>query len=365
MAAGRLRAVPRFAGERLAADAVAAVDSTDQAAAVLALGRQLRHARALVDAAALPSADAPGGLAVAGMGGSAVGARLAIGVLGDRLRRPVLVADGYELPSWVGPGTLVLCSSYSGTTEEAHACYGQARERGATIVVASTGGPLTARAQADGVPVIRLPGGLQPRAAVGYSLVCALAVAAACGAAPSLREELGPAARLVDELAVEWGPAGDERGVAKELARRLFGAVSVVVGAGSTAAVAYRWKCQLNENAKVPAFCSVLPEADHNEICGWDAAPTLGTFAAVFLEDTEHRPEIRRRTDFTARAALDSGVRVARVTAHGDTRLQRVLSLVLLGDLVSLYLAVLREVDPMEIRAIQELKAALAVTRHG
>jgi glucose/mannose-6-phosphate isomerase len=286
-------------------------------------------------------------------------------VLGGRLRRPVTVADGYELPSWVGPGTFVLCSSYSGTTEETLSCYEHAREAAATIVVASTGGPLVSRAYADGVPVIRLPGGLQPRAAVGCSLVCALAAAASCGAAPSLREELEAAARLVDELAVEWGPAADERGLAKELARRLFGAVSVVVGAGSTAPVAYRWKCQLNENAKLPAFCSVLPEADHNEICGWQAAATLGTFGAVFLEDANDRPEIRRRTELTARAALDGGIRVARVTARGDTRLERVLSLVLLGDLVSLYLAVLGETDPVEIRAIHELKAALMFTTRG
>src|SRR6185437_1379697 len=167
MAAGRLSVVRR--AKPLAADTVAAVDCTGQGAAMLALGRQLRHARELVDAAGLPSVGAPRGLIVAGMGGSAVGARLAIGVLGDRLRRPITVADGYELPRWAGPGALVLCSSYSGTTEETLACYDQARERAARIIVATTGGPLMARAQADGVPVIRLPGGLQPRAALGYS----------------------------------------------------------------------------------------------------------------------------------------------------------------------------------------------------
>jgi dihydroorotate dehydrogenase (NAD+) catalytic subunit len=103
--------------------------------------------------------------------------------------------------------------------------------------------------------------------------------------------------RLVDELAAEWGPDGPEDGEAKRLARSLHGTVPVVSGPGLAGAVAYRWKCQLNENAKLPAFCSVLPEADHNEICGWEAATACGTFAAVFLEDVEHRPEIRRRVD--------------------------------------------------------------------
>jgi glucose/mannose-6-phosphate isomerase len=359
MATGRLTAVPRFAGSRLAPDSVAAVDSTGQAAAMLALGGQLRHAAELVAAVRLPTLAAPRALVVAGMGGSAVGGRLAIGVLGARLRLPLVVADGYELPSWVGPDTAVLCSSYSGATEETLACYRQARAHGASIVVASSGGPLTARAHADDVPVIRLPGGLQPRAAVGYSLVCAVAAAAACGAAPPLLDELEPAARLLDELAAEWGPQGEDRNTAKALARRLSGAVSVIVGAGATAPVAYRWKCQLNENAKVPAFASVLPEADHNEICGWEPASQPAQFAAVFLEDADHAPEIQRRVELTARAALDGGVRVARVRARGDSALERVLSLVLLGDLVSLYVAVLRAADPVEIRAIHELKAAL------
>lgn len=342
--------------------AVAAVDSTAQASDILALGPHLRDARERVAAAELRRIEASDGLVVAGMGGSAVGARLAAGVLSDRLRRPLVVADGYSLPSWVGSGTLVLCSSYSGATEETLACYEQARRLAAPILVASSGGPLTERALADGVPVVRLPRGLQPRAAVGYSLVCALAAASLCRAAPPLRRDLEGAAALMDRLASDWGPEGPDNGPAKALARRLVGLAPVIVGAGATAPVAYRWKCQLNENAKVPAFCSALPEADHNEICGWDAAAQIGAFAAIFLEDDDDPPQVRRRIRLTAAAAKTGALLVRRVSGHGETRLQRLLSLVLLGDLVSLYVAVLRGVDPADIRAISELKTALALT---
>jgi glucose/mannose-6-phosphate isomerase len=134
----------------------------------------------------------------------------------------------------------------------------------------------------------------------------------------------------------------------------------VITGTGSTAAVAYRWKCQINENAKIPAFAAVLPEADHNEICGWATAGEFGDLAAVFLEDPDDRPEIGRRVELTAELA-DAGARtVERVAGAGSGRLQRLLSLVLLGDLASLYLAVLRQVDPVEIEAISTLKAALS-----
>jgi glucose/mannose-6-phosphate isomerase len=356
-----MKLVDRPGTDRLSPAAVAAVDSTAQAVDLLSLGGHLRDALARVDAAGLRPLDAPGALVVAGMGGSAVGARLAVGVLADRLRRPVVVADGYDLPSWIGRDAMVLCSSYSGTTEETLTCYEQARRRGAPLLAASSGGALTERAIAEGVPVIPLPSGLQPRAAVGYSLICALEAAALAGAGPSLRAEVEPAATLVDALAADWGPGGPESGLAKALARRLAGSVPVITGAGLTAPIAYRWKCQCNENAKVPAFSSVLPEADHNEICGWRAAGELGAFSAVFLEDRDHTPEIARRFELTARLTSAGARTVERVAGHGSGRLQRLLSLVLLGDLVSLYLAVLRGADPVEIRAIAELKTALQV----
>ena len=179
-------------------EAVAAVDSTGQAAEMLGLGEHLVDALWRVESAAIAPAEAPGGLIVAGMGGSAIGGRLAAGAIGPRLRRPLAAADDYTLPGWAGPDTMVLCSSYSGGTEETLAAYDEAGERGAPRIVATTGGELAARARRDGVPVIPVPGGFQPRAAVGYSLVAALEVAALCGAAPSLRGEVEAAASLAE-----------------------------------------------------------------------------------------------------------------------------------------------------------------------
>jgi glucose/mannose-6-phosphate isomerase len=344
----------------LTAEAVAAVDSTGQAAEICDLGIHLRDSLWRVDSAGLGALDAPGGLVVAGMGGSAVGALLARGALHDRLRRPLLVADGYELPSWIGEDALVLCSSYSGATAETLACYDAAREAGAKIVVATTGGPLAERARGDRVPVVPLPGGFQPRAAVGYSLVAALETAALAGAGPSLRGEVEAAASLVEGLAAEWGPDSAEDSEAKALARRLEGTVPVFMGAGLTAPAAYRWKCQLNENSKLLAFASELPELDHNEVVGWSGSPDAERFAAVFLEDPEAHERVRARVEVTAGLIEPSAAAVERVRPRGNSPFERVVSLVLLGDLVSLYLAVLRGVDPGEIAAIDTLKRELA-----
>jgi glucose/mannose-6-phosphate isomerase len=344
----------------LTAAAVAAVDSTGQAAEMLSLGEHLTDALWRFDSAGIAPVDAPGGLIVAGMGGSAVGGRLALGLLEPQLKRPMAISDGYGLPGWAGPDTLVLCSSYSGSTEETLAAYDAAAERGAPRLVATTGGALGERARRDGVPVIPIPGGFQPRATVGYSLVAAVEAAALCGAAPSLRGEIESAAALARELAAEWGPNGADDNEAKALARRLEGTVPVIAGAEQSFAAAYRWKSQINENAGLPAFASPMPELCHNEIVGWPAARSLGRFSAVFLDDTGNHPRNALRTELVAQQAAEWADVVERVQPRGGSKVSSLIALVLLGDLVSLYLAVLRGKDPSDVAPIAALKAALA-----
>jgi glucose/mannose-6-phosphate isomerase len=340
-------------------DSIVACDPTGQAGEILDLPAHLRDALWRVDSAAIAPRNAPGGLIVAGMGGSSIGGRLARAAIGPRARRSLTVVGGYSLPAWAGPDTLVLCASYSGGTEETLACYDHAADLGAPRIVATTGGPLAERARRDGVAVIPLPGGFQPRAAVGYAFVAALEVAALAGVAPSLRDEVQAAATLAESLGAEWGLDGPDDGLPRRLARALVDTVPVIAGSELMSEVAYRWKTQINENAELPAFASALPELDHNEIVGWASARELARFSAVFLEDPQQHPRNARRIELTARAAEAGAVVVERVSAVGETRTERVVSLVLLGDLVSLYLAVLRGIDPVSVHAIDELKAAL------
>lgn len=339
--------------------AIGALDSSGQLADILGMPAHLADALWRVESANLASQDSSDGLVVAGMGGSSVGGALARAVLGDRASRPVVLARGYELPAWTTPNTTVLCSSYSGETEETLAVYDAARALGARQIVVTSGGTLAASARADGVPVIPLPGGFQPRAAVAYTLVVSLEVAGLCGAGEGLHSEVDVAAAHAERLVAEWGPEGDEDSLAKSLARGLSGTVPQIAGAGLTAPIAYRWKTQFNENAKTPAFSNELPELDHNEIEGWEGAPALAPFSAVFLDDSDLHPRVRQRIELTRGLVESRGVPTFRVDTIGETRTERLVSLVLLGDLVSLYVAVLAGVDPGPIALIDKLKSAL------
>jgi len=316
----------------------------------LDLPNQLRDALWRIETARLEPADSAG-LMVCGMGGSAIGGDLAAAALADRLTKPLITARGYGLPPWAPAGAAVLCSSYSGDTEEILACYAAAEALGAQRLVATTGGELAEAARRDGVSVIGLPAGLQPRAAVGYMFCVAAELAALAVAAPRINTEIDAAASHLGE------GFGAAEARAAELASRIGDATPVIYGSDLTAPVAYRWKTQVNENAKLPAFSSALPEADHNELEGWSGAG--GRFAAIFLEDRDQHPRERRRFELTARAVEPHAAAVLRIETEGEPRAERLLHAVMLGDLVSLELAKGRGVDPLPVEAIERFKAEL------
>ena len=317
---------------------------------VLGIPDQLRDALWRIESARLEPGEAAG-VMICGMGGSAIGGDLAAAALGDRLTRPLLTVRGYGLPTWATPEWTVLCSSYSGETEETLACFAAAEALGARRIVASTGGALTDQARAAGLPVVGLPGIFQPRAAVAYMFAVAAEVAAPAGAAPRIHTEIDTAAAFLEtELEALQARAA-------ELAGQIGERYPVFYGADLTAPVARRWKCQANENAKLPAFYSELPEADHNELCGWGVPEA--DLAAVLLEDADQHPRERRRIELTAAAIAADGTPALRVETAGETRVARLLWAIMLGDLVSLELAGARGVDPLPIEAIERFKQAM------
>ncbi len=344
----------------LTRSAIATVDGSDQLGDVLALPEHLRDALWRAESAIMEERDAPAGMVVAGMGGSAIGGALARAALGDQSTRPIFVTRGYGLPAWTTPDTMVLCVSYSGDTEETLACYESAGLLGAKRTVATTGGRLAEMARADNVPVIPLPGGLQPRAAVAYMIVASLEVAALCGVGPRMTSEIDVAASHTEQLVAEWGPDAPEQSLGKDVARGLHGTTPLITGAGLTTPIAYRWKTQINENSKQLCFSSELPEMDHNEIVGWEGAAAQGRFSAVFLDDSDAHPRLKERMALSESVIAPNAAASFRLETRGQTGIERVVSLVLLGDLVSIYLAALRGVDPGPVRVLDELKAALA-----
>jgi glucose/mannose-6-phosphate isomerase len=327
----------------LTRESIEAVDPGGMLGEVRAQPLQLGDALWRTESAGIRPRDRAGGLVVCGMGGSAIGGDLANAALGDRATRPITVVRGYALESWTPPESMVLCASYSGETEETLACFEAAGAAGAQRVVLTTGGTLAGLA----------------RAAVIYMTIAALECAALCGAAPGLRSEIDMATGLLETLVEEWGPGSDEDSTAKEIARELHGTLPVIHGAASTVAPARRWSTQINENADSPAFWTELPEANHNQICGWESGRAMAPFAGVFLCDADQHPRVQRHVELAAAELERAGAPAIQTHTRGDSRLERVLSAVLLGDLVSVYMAVLAGVDPTPTPALARFKQQL------
>jgi glucose/mannose-6-phosphate isomerase len=344
--------------EPLAPEAIAAADPRGMLGDVLAQPGQVADALWRVESAGIKRQARRGGLVVCGMGGSAIGGDLAAAAIGTRARAPITVVRGYQLPRWVLEGdALVVCSSYSGDTEETLHCFEAASEAGLPRVAVTTGGKLAAAARDDGVPVIGVPSGMQPRAAVVYMTIAALECAELSGAAPSLRREIDEGGQLLSQLALDWAPGAPGDPLPKQLARALVGRIPVIYGGPTTTAVARRWRAQLNENAKVAAFYGDLPEAHHNEIVGW--RHTAAPLTAVVLEAPGEHQRMYARFDVTEEVVKAGGIEIARVGSRGESPTARVMSLVLMGDLVSVYLAVLLGHDPTPVDAIEDLKKLL------
>jgi glucose/mannose-6-phosphate isomerase len=323
---------------------------------VVAQPGHIREALTLLRDTELPRGDFPGGLVVCGIGGSALAGEIAAAIIGPRARRPLHTVRGYLPEPWVDQGTFVFCPSYSGNADMTLEYFAAAHAAGATVVGLTSGGRLGELAGRLGVPLVRVPPGFQPRALTSYSIVTALCCAAVADAGPDLREEVAEAADLLDELVVEWGPEAPADSLAKSLARALHATPVMIYGSGPTTPVAHRWKTQLNETGKKVAFSSELLEADHHELCTWGHLSEPGSWSAIFLENrADQHPRAVRRMELTAELIRATGAPTYWVSARGETRTQRILSLVLLADFVSVYTAALSGVDPSDIELISKL----------
>lgn len=353
---------------RLDNPALLQLDSLDNLGTLAASAEMIAAGRGLVAQLDLPfPASAIRNVAICGMGGSGIAGDLVTTAYADRLRVPVQSLRNYYLPGWVGEDTLVILASYSGETEETLTAAMEALDRGCPAIGITTGGKLGSWYPDRGLPVVSIPPGLQPRAALLHMLIPTLEILVRCGVLPDLTADLDEAERVAREAAESYGPSVPQsHNGAKLIADSLDGSLPVIWGAEMTSAVAQRWKGQLNENAKTPAYWGVLPEVNHNEIIGFEQMGDLGpATAVVMLRDPRQHRQVQRRFDIT-KELIEPLVRsVTAVTAEGETTLGRLLDLVLLGDYVSLYAACLRGADAGPIRLINTLKERLATTGYG
>jgi glucose/mannose-6-phosphate isomerase len=329
---------------------------------VASTGRQLRRGFEL--AAAAPGLSAVAhidSVAVFGMGGSGVAGDILRSLFSEAVSVPIVVCKGYVPPAFCGPNTLAIAVSFSGETEETLAAYSAAAARGCRVACVSSGGRLAAMAAADRSPSISIPTDVaMPRAALGYLAGACIGVLDAAGLIPPAGASVEAAGRFADELVDKLAPdRPTQENEAKRIALSLLGRTPVVWGSeGLAEAAALRWKTQLNENAKIAAFHAVLSELDHNEVEGWSDDGGSGFVAVALRHAGEHR-RIQARVDATRALVARSGLEVLEVRGSGSSPLERLLSLVLMGDFASVYLAILRGVDPTPVPALMGLKERL------
>jgi glucose/mannose-6-phosphate isomerase len=328
---------------------VTAADPSGMADAIAGMAEQLRQGER-VGAAVGVDLALPGAVVIAAMGGSAMGGELLRALVAGECPVPITRVRGFRIPHWAGPGTLVMCVSYSGETEETLACARQAHRQGADVLIVGSGGTLVSLAQEWGVGYAQVPDAVatgQPRAALGYLFGAMAGAFGACGLASE-----GIASAAAEGVEAVDGAAS------RELGERLATTIPLIYGAGPMGAVAYRWKTQMNENAKMHAFSHALPELAHNEIVGWEGAAP-GMFAAVLLSDPGQDETVRRSIAATAALIAPDAALVEIVEGQGDTAAARAFSLVAQGDWASYGAALRRGIDPTPVLNIGALKRTL------
>jgi len=342
------------------------LDKGDMWSAIRGCPQQITHVLdTCADWAPRQDITAPDQVLFLGMGGSAIGGDM-VRVWVERLATvPMVVARGYQVPRWVGAGTLVLASSYSGDTEETLAATRQAAEQGGRVVAVASGGQLALSSQTSDWDFVQIPGGLQPRAAIGYSLAAVVLVLVAFQVLPgSVLAELAAGARLMEIEGEKWSDPEQPVNESLEAARLIGQRLPIIYGAtGTTEALAVRLRGQLAENSKLLASHHVLPEQNHNEIVGLaERIKDAGDALVIWLKDGDDHPRVGLRQELASRLigpeepSKSTSLVECTLAGQGESLIQRNLTLLHLIDWLSYWAALLRDYDPSAIEILTELK---------
>jgi glucose/mannose-6-phosphate isomerase len=301
---------------------------------------------------------------ILGMGGSAIGGDLVRRLLIGESKAPITVLREYDLPAWVDGKTLVIASSYSGNTEETLSAFSQAVPTSAKKLVMTTGGKLLDIAHETGIPAFVFSYDAQPRAAIAWGIFPLLNFLVRLGIVSDKTPDVAEAAMVTEQFARKIEPEKPmSHNQAKEMAYKFYGRIPVIYGAGIAAEAAYRWQTQMNENSKHWAFSQTIPELNHNAVVGYQFPADLISHMSVIMLRSNHLSERHmRRYKITAELLANAGARVTFADGRGISPLAQMMSLILLGDYVSYYLAILNQIDPTPVEVITYLKGRLAET---
>jgi len=297
-------------------------------------------------------------MCICGMGASAMSGEIIADAVLTTWDIPVQVIRSTSIPDWVDDLTLVVASSYSGNTRETLMMYDQAKAKGCKIVVLTAGGELRDKCLKDSNKLIEVPSNMQPRSSTGCTIGYLANIIETTGG-PKIRTEL---IKMLPALRKYRGNIWTRNtdSPARDLAKSLYGTVPAIYATGPLSAAATRWKHQICENSKMMAFNGAIPEMNHNEIVGWSESAQRTACKPVFLCEDEAPEAIRSMMHESIEILISAGIAPEVVTITGSTGLERSLKAVMLGDYLSLFLASLNGVNPMDVRPIKTFKQRLS-----
>jgi glucose/mannose-6-phosphate isomerase len=296
-----------------------------------------------------------------GLGGSAIGGDLLRSYLAEELTVPFVVNRHYYVPEFVNEKTLALVSSYSGNTEETIAAHADVKRRKAKTVCISSGGRIAEMAQKFNQSLITIPGGLPPRAALGYSFFPTLIALSKMKLIRSQASDIKETITMLKKKSKIYSTLSDNN-PAFQLAKQLFTKLPVLYSAADRFDVVnLRWRGQIAENAKQLAFGHVIPEMNHNELVGWKSLRRVmeEDIVVIILRDKEDHERIKIRMEITEAIVEQYASKVIEIHSEGKSLLTRIFSLIYLGDWMSYYLAILNGIDPTPVKVIDYLKNEL------
>jgi len=325
---------------------------------------QIKESKNIVESAALPNIYKVDDIVISGMGASSISGDIIENLLRDRLDIPIHVTRQYDLPKWANKDTLVVSQSYSGNTEETLSTFKHATQKHCKIVGISSGGKLQEYCEKREIPHVKIPLGIQPRGATGYSLFTTLYALKKIGVLThDIETEVNETIQITEEFRDHNKKEIPEKdNLSKQLARKILNTIPQVYGWTIYTPIAKRWCTQINENSKLICRYDEVSECNHNDIVGWSMNPEVSKkFTCLIFRDNENESiYMTTRLDFMKKIFKDVAGNVIEIQVKGKKKLAKMMYAMYLGDFISCYLAILRKIDPTPVEAIMELKNELS-----
>lgn len=325
--------------------------------------KQIKESKEIVNSSSLGSIYKIDNIVISGMGASSISGDIVQSLFRDKIDIPIYVNRQYDLPKWANKDTLLISQSYSGNTEETLSTFKHGWQKRCKMIGISSGGKLQEYCEKREIPHIKIPQGLPPRCATGYILTSSIYALKKIGLLIDIDNEIEESITVSEEVINKNKKDIPEiNNYAKQLAKKILNTIPQVYGFTFYTPITKRWCSQFNENSKIISRYDEVPECNHNDIIGWSLNPEVTkNFSCILFRDSENESiYISKRLNFMKNLFENTTENIIEIKTQGKKRLSKMIYLLCLGDFVSCYLAILRNIDPTPVEAITTLKTELA-----